>query len=191
MVERKKTTAASETAAASEQPQEDAQETCGINNECCSGPSDENGVTPCSIIKKNILVSMGMGLIPIPMVDIIAITGVQLNMLRRLAKIYEVPFNEHKVKSTLSALVGGGVTAPIAGTLLSLTKVIPVVGQFIGLVSMPVTAGATTFAVGKVFNQHFASGGTFLTFDPEKVRAYYASMFEEGKTVAADMKNKI
>ena len=38
---------------------------------------------------------------------------------------------------------------------------------------MPVIAGAA-YAVGKVFIQHFASGGTFLTFDPEKVRAHYA-----------------
>jgi uncharacterized protein (DUF697 family) len=65
---------------------------------------------------------------------------------------------------------------------------IPVAGQVIGFVTMPITAGATTFAVGKVFNQHFASGGTFLTFDSEKVRGYYNSMFEKGKNVAAEMK---
>ncbi|MCI5140318.1 MAG: hypothetical protein D3909_00955 [Candidatus Electrothrix sp. ATG1] len=66
---------------------------------------------------------------------------------------------------------------------------IPLAGHAVGLVAMPITAGATTFAVGKVFNQHFSSGGTFLTFDPEKVRDYYNSMFEKGKNVAAKMKN--
>jgi len=53
---------------------------------------------------------------------------------------------------------------------------------------MPITAGAVTYAVGKVFHQHFASGGTFLSFDPDKVRDYYAEMLREGKTVAANMK---
>ena len=41
-----------------------------------------------------------------------------------------------------------------------------------------------TYAAGRVFHQHFASGGTFLTFDPDKVREYYAQMLEEGKTIA-------
>ena len=49
-----------------------------------------------------------------------------------------------------------------------------------------------TYAVGKVFIQHFESGETFLTFYPEKVKAYYAEMFEEGKkaaeAVASDIK---
>ncbi|MCP4106117.1 MAG: hypothetical protein GY749_11350 [Desulfobacteraceae bacterium] len=49
---------------------------------------------------------------------------------------------------------------------------------------MPVAASASTYALGKIFIQHFASGGTFLTFDPEKVKAYYAEMFEDGKKVA-------
>ena len=162
---------------------------CDVDDECCVELSDENGATPDSIIKKHVLFSMGVGLIPVPLVDLIAITGIQLNMLRKLAEIYEVPFNEHKVKSTLSSLVGGGVTVPLSRTLLSLTKMIPLAGQAVGLVAMPVTAGATTFAVGKVFNQHFSSGGTFLTFDSEKVRDYYTHMFEKGKDVATEMKD--
>ncbi|MCI5161738.1 MAG: DUF697 domain-containing protein, partial [Candidatus Electrothrix sp. AX5] len=149
----------------------------------------DSGATSDSVIKKHIIFSMGVGLIPVPIIDMVAITGVQLNMLRKLAEIYEVPFNDHKVKSTLSSLVGGGVTVPVARTLLSLTKMIPLAGQVIGFVTMPITAGATTFAVGKVFNQHFASGGTFLTFDSEKVRDYYTSMFEKGKDVATEMKD--
>jgi len=42
--------------------------------------------------------------------------------------------------------------------------------------------------VGKVFMQHFASGGTFLNFNPDEVKEYYSQMFQEGKQVAADMK---
>jgi hypothetical protein len=35
--------------------------------------------------------------------------------------------------------------------------------------------------VGKVFEQHFASGGTFLTFDAKKVEGYFREKFEEAK----------
>ena len=44
--------------------------------------------------------------------------------------------------------------------------------------SMPVFAGATTLAIGKIFMQHFESGGTFLDFEPAKVRAYFRQEFE-------------
>jgi uncharacterized protein (DUF697 family) len=136
------------------------------------------------VVRNHMIASMGVGLVPVPMLDLVGITGVQLNMLRKLALTYEVPFLDHKVKNILAALIGGGSSLPIAATLFSLVKAIPVVGTSIGAVSMPVTAGATTYAVGKVFQQHFASGGTFLTFDPDKVKEYYARMFKKGKEAA-------
>ncbi|MCI5165392.1 MAG: GTPase, partial [Candidatus Electrothrix sp. GM3_4] len=55
----------------------------------------------------------------------------------------------------------------------------------------PATAEAVTYAVGKVFHQHFASGGTFLTFDPDKVREYYAQMLKEGKAMASKAKASV
>jgi uncharacterized protein (DUF697 family) len=139
------------------------------------------------IVRNHMIASMGVGLVPVPMLDLVGITGVQLNMLRKLASVYEVPFLDHKVKNILASLIGGGSTLPIAATLFSLVKAIPIVGTSIGAVSMPVTAGATTYAVGKVFQQHFASGGTFLTFDPNKVKEYYARMFKKGKEVAGSV----
>ena len=44
--------------------------------------------------------------------------------------------------------------------------------------------GATTYAVGKVFIEHFESGGTFLDFDPEKMRDHFQELYEEGKQLA-------
>jgi uncharacterized protein (DUF697 family) len=134
---------------------------------------------------------MGVGLIPFPVVDMVGITGVQLNMLRRLSNTYEVPFTEHKVKNILASLLGGSSVLPIGRTLMSLVKAVPLAGQAIGAVTMPITAGAVTYAVGKVFHQHFASGGTFLTFDPDKVREYYKEMLEEGKVIASKAKASV
>jgi uncharacterized protein (DUF697 family) len=83
-----------------------------------------------------------------------------------------------------------GFGAPALGAAIgsSVVKFIPVAGNFMGLVAIPGVAAAFTYAVGKVFVQHFASGGTFLDFDPKKVREYFARQFEEGKLVAAKIK---
>ncbi|MCI5218653.1 MAG: DUF697 domain-containing protein [Candidatus Electrothrix sp. LOE2] len=169
--------------------QDDQSAQCNETTECCSASdSKEKGER---IIRNHLLTAMGVGLIPFPVVDMVGITGVQLNMLRRLSNTYEVPFTDHKVKNILMSLIGGGSTLPIGRTLMSLAKMIPVAGQAIGAVTMPITAGAVTYAVGKVFHQHFASGGTFLTFDPDKVREYYNQMLEEGKAFASKAKASV
>lgn len=159
---------------------------CSETEECTSEVSEASSTAQGErIVRNHMLTAMGVGLIPFPIVDMVGITGVQLNMLRKLSNIYEVPFAEHKVKNILASLLGGGSTVPLSGSLLSLTKMIPGIGQAVGAVTMPVTAGASTYAVGMVFHQHFASGGTFLTFDPDKVRDYYAKMLAKGKAVAS------
>jgi hypothetical protein len=63
-----------------------------------------------------------------------------------------------------------------------------VIGVMSAFVAIPGLAAAFTYAVGKVFVQHFASGGTFLDFDPKKVREHFAREFEEGKIVATKVK---
>ncbi len=149
-------------------------------------PSKEESDT---IIRYHVWASIGVGLIPMPLIDIVALTAVQLHLLKKIAESYGVPFFRDKVKNILSALAGGYLPGMISASVASMAKAVPLAGQTIGAAAMPVIAGAATYAVGKVFVQHFASGGTFLTFDPEEVWAYYADMFEEGKKIAGDGEN--
>ncbi|MDT4332331.1 YcjF family protein [Methylomonas sp. MED-D] len=137
------------------------------------------------LVKKSMYASMAAGLVPVPIFDFLAVSGIQLEMLRRLSHLYGVTFMEGKGKNALAALIGGSFPTSVTPLVMSLFKSIPVVGSTVGAVSLPLIAGASTYAVGKVFIQHFESGGTFLTFDPEQVRAYYSEKFKEGKAVAA------
>lgn len=140
------------------------------------------------IIRKYAFGSVGIGLIPFPVIDIAALTAVQIKLVRKLAKIYDVPFSKSEVKSFLTSLAGSTVSVSVAGTLSSFAKFIPVVGQTAGALAMPALAGAATYAVGKVFETHFSSGGDFSDFNPEKMKDYYARMLKEGEVIARDMK---
>jgi uncharacterized protein (DUF697 family) len=141
-----------------------------------------------AVVKKYMYWSMGAGLIPIPLVDIATVSGVQLKMLSELSKVYDVKFSENAGKSIISALVGGiSADALSRSYLTSLVKSIPLVG-IVGAVSMPIFSGAATWAIGKVFIQHFASGGTFLDFDPVKVKSYFKDLYQQGQTIAQNMK---
>jgi len=142
-----------------------------------------------NIVRNHVVVSMGVGLIPLPIVDVVVLIGVQLNMLRKLSKIYNIPFSKDKGKHFIAALMGSGIPVSLSGSAASLVKAIPIIGQTSGILTMVALAGAGTYAVGKVFIQHFESGGTFLDFDPEKVKEYYSQMLKEGEKITADIKN--
>ncbi|MEI7823841.1 MAG: GTPase, partial [Chlorobiaceae bacterium] len=118
----------------------------------------------------------------------VALVGIQLDMIRTLSSEYGVTFRRDIGKSVITTLLGGFIPVALGGTLSSLIKCIPLIGQTTGAITMPVISGASTYAIYKVFIQHFESGGTFLDLDPAKVKSYFAEQFTKGKKVAADLK---
>ena len=123
------------------------------------------------------------GLIPIPIVDMAAVGGVQLQMLRRLSEIYGVPFSENRGKSIIASLAGAVLPASTATTTAvgvgSLVKSLPGLGTAIGALTMPVFSAGATYIIGKVFIQHFASGGTLLDFNPPDYREFIKAQKEK------------
>ena len=59
------------------------------------------------VIMQNVVWAVGGGALPLPLIDMIAITVVNVKMLKELSAVYEVPFREDQVKSILSALLAG------------------------------------------------------------------------------------
>ena len=51
------------------------------------------------------------GLIPVPLIDVVAVGGVQLQMLRKLSEIYGVPFTNNRSKSVIASCAGA-IAAP-------------------------------------------------------------------------------
>lgn len=122
------------------------------------------------------------GLVPFPLIDMVAITTLQVLLLKDLANIYEVPYSEQRGKVLVGALTSGVAAPVLVGPgLVSLLKAIPGIGQVVAGGSMAVIAAASTHALSKVFIQHFEAGGTLLDFDPEAMRKHYMKYFEEAK----------
>ncbi len=126
------------------------------------------------IIKQYSIYAAGAGLIPIPAVDMAAVAGIEFKMLAELAKIYDVPFKNDRVRPILASVIGGYAAANLGyGAGGSMLKSIPLIGTALGVLAVPTFAAGLTYAVGKIFTQHFASGGTFLDFNPDRVRDYF------------------
>ncbi len=132
--------------------------------------------------------SAAAGVIPVPVVDVIAIGGLQLQMLRRLSQIYEVPFSDNRGKAVLAGLIGSiiptSAAAPVAIGLASALKFVPVVGMTAAALTMPALSAGSTYIIGKVFIQHFASGGTLLDFDPGDYREFIKTHLHRSRTEA-------
>jgi len=131
------------------------------------------------VIAKNTAIAAGMGFIPVPVLDMVGVTSIQLSMIRTIAKIYHIPFKEHLTKSIIGSLIGN------IGTV-GLMKFIPVVGAILGGSAIAASAAATTYALGQVFVEHFNQGGTLLDFDPVKSRAYFYKIFKENMALTND-----
>lgn len=137
------------------------------------------------IVKRNSLYSAGVGIFAIPVVNVAGVAALQVKMLKELADHYDVPFQQDRVKSILASLVGGVVGTRLGYGMVGTIAKIPLVGPLVSVASLPLFAGGITYAVGKVFITHFASGGTFLDFDPDKVRAYFNQTVGKAKSTAA------
>ncbi len=135
------------------------------------------------LVKKYSLGSAAIGLVPLPLVDLVVFSVLQTRMLKSLTELYEVEYSEQRARIFTGALVGSVTSISVArqtGVLLgSVLKSLPAVGQLAGAALMPAATGATTYALGKVFIQHFETGGTLLDFDAEKMRAYYERQVAE------------
>jgi len=150
-------------------------------NEEVSMSEDEKLEKAESIIKNNMMLAMGASTVPVPLFDLVALSGVQLNMIHSLCKLYNLEFRKDLAKSFIASFGTGLLAVPVAMGLSSLVKFIPVIGQTAGIVSMSASGVAFTYAIGKVFVQHFSCGGTILDFDPTTVRDYFKKEFESEK----------
>jgi uncharacterized protein (DUF697 family) len=145
------------------------------------------------VVDRFALYSGAAGLIPVPVVDVAAVGGVQLQMLRRLSEIYGVPFSDNRGKSIIASLAGALIPAGTAtGTAVgvgSMLKGLPGIGTLIGAVTMPAFSAGATYAIGKLFIQHFASGGTLLDFNPPDYREFIKSHKERFGLQSAGERN--
>src|SRR6185312_2932450 len=133
-------------------------------------------------ITQHVTASAGAGFIPVPLLDLGVVGAVQLNLLHRLCRIYEVPFSRRAARGTIAALLGGCVPgAQSAFFASSGLKFLPGVGTTAAFFATPVLAGATTYAIGRVFVEHLQTGGTLLSFQAKDMKARFESAFEEGK----------
>ena len=130
------------------------------------------------IVSKYVKWSASTSLIPIPYVNILGVTTIQLRMLKKLCDHYEIPFSENLGKTLIGSLIGGINVGLMSSSLL---KVVPVFGLPISIISLMAVSASITYAVGIVFIYHFGSGGALEDFEPKEHKKNFESIYKQQK----------
>lgn len=136
-----------------------------------------------STIKSNVIQALMVGLIPVPLIDVVALTNIQFKMMHELVKLYDVRYTKIERAVVKSFVLGVLPVATVAG-LSSTLKFMPGIGSLAGSAGVSVSAGGLTYATGAVFVRHFEEGGTLDDFDPVTAKQYFRQEFVHGKSVA-------
>ncbi len=141
------------------------------------------------IIRRNMLWATGVSALPFRVIDTALLLGVQLKMLKELSDFYGVEFRANSGKSAVASLLGSVLPTVLGHSVVpsmirGFAMSSPVIGSAIAYAAMPLFAGAFTYAIGKVFQRHFESGGTFLDLDTKKCEGFFKEKFHEGKDKA-------
>ncbi|HEY2534277.1 MAG TPA: DUF697 domain-containing protein [Xanthobacteraceae bacterium] len=151
-------------------------------------PDAERRALAAKLVNRFAVWSGVAGLIPLPVVDVVAVGGLQIQMLRRLSHVYGVAFSENRGKALIAGLGGALIPASSGMGAASALKAVPVIGTVASGVVMPVLSAGATYAIGKAFIEHFASGGTLLDFNPPDYREFVKAqkqMWESKSTAPA------
>jgi uncharacterized protein (DUF697 family) len=138
------------------------------------------------VIRQHIIWSLGAGLVPVPIADFVAVTAIQLDLIKQLCTLHGVTYEEGTGKIWVGALTGGALARIGASAL----KAIPGIGTVLGGLSMSIASGASTYAVGQVVKAHLAAGGSMSNLDVEQARRKYQDEYETGKKVAKEASAK-
>ena len=140
--------------------------------------------TANTTIKNYALMALGAGLVPSPLVDSVAITAMEVKMIADLGRIYEFPVPHKlvalKVLISLASSVG---MIYLAIKFNSLVKLAPGVGHALHTSVMVVSSGAAVYAVGKIFQEYYESGGFFLDKSDASLRRSFKEKYRDGMEI--------
>lgn len=138
------------------------------------------------IVRNHTIYSMGGSLIPIPILDLAAVTAIQLDMVKQLSNLFGADYAENSGKSLVGALTGN-IFARLGASLI---KSIPGIGSVLGGISLVALSGAATYALGNVYVRHVSEGGSLSDLNPEDYKEFFKERYEEGKKKAAEWKDQ-
>jgi len=143
-----------------------------------------------AVVRGNVIAAMALGLVPVPVVDIVAVAGISVQMTYGLSNIYGIPFSQEAARAALFSIVPAALPVTMMSAGASLLKSIPGVGSLAGAGGVSLLSGAVVYALGQVLIRHYEKGGTLNDINFDLARRQFKSKLEEGRRFAADLRKQ-
>lgn len=133
-------------------------------------------------IKNHVIAAMGVALVPSFFIEISGVTGIEVSLIMDLATLHAFPIPNRLIayKVLLSLVISLGPIY-LAIRLRSGIKMVPVAGHAAYFGFMALNNAAAVYAIGKIFQAHFESGGQLLSKDNAWLRRLFKQRYEEGQ----------
>lgn len=122
------------------------------------------------IVHRYMAYSAGAALIPVAVADVVTLAAIHVGLIKQLCEHYDVDFTEHTARNVIIG-VAGSIVPGTVGTILGrkVLAVLPVTGAVFGWALMSAGSAAFSYGIGRLFIEHFESGGTLLSFDTSRL----------------------
>ena len=122
------------------------------------------------------------GAVPVPVLDLVLLSGIQSRMIYHLAQLYGQPMDGKRFLEIASGM-GLGVAARQATrmTVVELLKLIPIVGSVVGAVAGAAIAWASTFALGKAFCYYYRRVHQGHVPQTDDLKRYYKEQLSQAE----------
>jgi uncharacterized protein (DUF697 family) len=140
-----------------------------------SGPAQEARYRKArKLVERYATGALCLGLLPLPAMELLVVPSYQISMVRDLSLNYGIKYEKSLAKSLLAALVGVGILAMPGKWLAQLLAGATGMNLFAsGMLTGNMVGAANTLLIGRLFTEHFESGGTLLNFNAAEMRAHY------------------
>ena len=127
------------------------------------------------IVHRYVAVSAVAGLITVPVLDVAALGGVHISLIKQLTDYYGAEFSEHTARNILIAIAASLVPGAIGSVLgRKALRALPFITYGAGLFTMSAFSAGVSYGLGLVFIRHFEGGGTLDSFNPEHLHRFFS-----------------
>jgi uncharacterized protein (DUF697 family) len=124
---------------------------------------DSRRIEAMRIVYRYMGISAGAALIPFAGVDVAALAGIHIALIKELCEHYDIDFTEHTARNVLIG-VAASIVPGTVGSILG-RKILGIFGWTL----MSAGSAAFSYGIGRLFIEHFEGGGTLLSLDHRRL----------------------
>jgi uncharacterized protein (DUF697 family) len=134
-----------------------------------------------AIIKNRALLAAGIGLVPVPVFNLVSVAAIQISMVQSITRLYDIEAKKSWIKNMIASVLGGFGATALSGAALKNLGGTPLVGTSLAVLSAPAVNGLTTYAIGYMFVRYFESPKGLLKANAGALKEWFKEGFKDGR----------